>query len=273
VRVEDADGNVVWDNDAQVRQVLDPAVAYLVNNLLSDAVNKGTGTAVRRAGYSGPAAGKTGTTSGGADTWFVGYTPDVVGTVWIGFDEPKSILRDATGGRLAAPVWGRIMRRVTANRAPSHQWIAPKQIREAAVDPGTGLLLEPGCRPERGHAVRELFIAGTEPGFVCPRGTPAGGPPLLAKLVAWSEAQLKHARTWFASRFEDEKPVRQRKARERYLQAPQLPSLPDAPPETSSGDEAPVPDIRPEDAQTPDAEAVTQPDQGPPGKWQAEAPE
>ena len=269
-RVEDADGNVVWDNDAEVRRVLDPAVAYLVTNLLTDAVNKGTGSGVRRAGYSGPAAGKTGTTSGGADAWFVGYTPDVVGTVWMGFDNPKPILRDATGGRLAAPVWGRIMRRVTRNRTPSHAWIAPKQIHHAAVDPSTGLVLVQGCRPEHGGAVRELFIAGREPASVCPRGTPeSGGPGVLAKLIAWSEAQFKRGRTWVTSRFGNEKPVRERKAREHYLGTPKLPARVDAPapalPADSRrlfGEEAAIPDVPPGNAETPGRSGVAQPDPG-----------
>lgn len=269
-RVDDADGNVVWDNDVEVRQVLDPAVAYLVTNLLTDAVNKGTGAGVRRAGYSGPAAGKTGTTSGGADAWFVGYTPDVVGTVWMGFDTPKPILRDATGGRLAAPVWGRIMRRVTRNRAPSHAWIAPKQIHYAAVDPSTGLVLAQGCRPEHGRAVRELFISGRQPASVCPRGTPEpGGPGVLAKLITWSEGQLKRGRIWVASRFGNEKPVGERKAREHYLGAPKLPASADVPtlaqPADSRrlfGEEAAIPDVPPDNTETLGTSGVTQPDPG-----------
>jgi len=269
-RVEDADGNVVWDNDVQVRQVLDSAVAYLVTNLLTDAVNKGTGAGVRGAGYSGPVAGKTGTTSGGADAWFVGYTPDVVGTVWMGFDNPKPILRDATGGRLAAPVWGRIMRRVTRNAAPSHEWIAPKQIYRAAVDPSTGLVLAQGCRPEHGRAVRELFIAGREPDSVCPRGTPElGKAGVLARMITWSEDQFKRARTWVASRFGNEKPVLERKEREHYLGAPKLPARADAPtpaPPSDSrrllGEEVVIPDAPPGNAETFGASGVAQPDPG-----------
>src|SRR5690606_7450251 len=104
LRVEDADGEVVWDNDVDRVRVLEPPVAYLLTNLLVDAVNEGTGVGVRRAGYRGAAAGKTGTTNDAADVWFAGYTPDIVGTVWIGFDTPEPILSNATGGRLAAPL-------------------------------------------------------------------------------------------------------------------------------------------------------------------------
>ena len=267
-RVEDAEGNLVWDDAAEVRQVLDPAVAYLVTNMLSDAVNKGTGTGVRHAGYSGPAAGKTGTTSGGADAWFVGYTPDMVGTVWMGFDNPKPILRDATGGRLAAPVWGRIIRRVTRNRAPSRQWIAPNQIHRLAVDPSTGLALAQGCRPEHGRALLETFIAGTEPASACPRGTPEpSAPGVLAKLITWSEDQFKRGRTWTMSTFANENPVRERKTREHYLGAPKLPVRADVPtPALPSdnhqllGEEVLIPDVPSGKAETLGARGVTHAD-------------
>ena len=85
-------------------RVLDPGPAFLVTDVLRDAVNRGTGTAVRAAGFQGPAAGKTGTTNDGTDAWFVGYTPDVLAAVWIGFDDPRPIVPQATGGHLAAPV-------------------------------------------------------------------------------------------------------------------------------------------------------------------------
>ena len=87
-------------------EVMQPEVAYLVTDMLSDALRRGTGVAALRSGYRGPAAGKTGTTNDGSDVWFVGYTPDLIGTVWIGFDQPRTIVPDASGGRIAAPVWG-----------------------------------------------------------------------------------------------------------------------------------------------------------------------
>ena len=162
------------------------------------------------------------------------------------------------------------MRRVTRNRAPSHEWIAPKQIHHAAVDPSTCLVLSQGCRPEHGLAVLELFIRGREPASACPRGTPEpGGPGVLAKLITWSEGQFKRARTWIASRFGNEKPVRERKAREHYLGAPKLPARADAPapalPADSRrlfGEEVVIPDGPPGNAETLGAGGVTQPDPG-----------
>ena len=103
--VEGLDGSLVWRAPPpQLQKVMRSATAYMITDVLHEALETGTGAAVRASGFSAPAAGKTGTTNDGADAWFVGYTPDVSAAVWIGFDEVRPILRRATGGRLAAPV-------------------------------------------------------------------------------------------------------------------------------------------------------------------------
>jgi penicillin-binding protein 1A len=133
---------------------------------------------VRQAGFRGPAAGKTGTTNDGTDTWFVGYTPEVVGAVWVGFDQPRPITTVATGGRVAAPVWARMMTRYYAGRAMPAPWRPPSGVFQASVDPGTGLILAEGCQPQSGVAYREYFVRGMSPQSVCPsHGAP---PPMLA---------------------------------------------------------------------------------------------
>jgi penicillin-binding protein 1A len=109
--VADRSGRVVWSRSPRARAALDPAVAFLLTDMLRDVVDRGTGSAVRGVGFHGAAAGKTGTTNDATDVWFLGFTPRRVAGVWIGFDQPRSIVAGATGGRLAAPVWGRIMRR------------------------------------------------------------------------------------------------------------------------------------------------------------------
>ena len=89
-RILDEDGDEVWSQEPSVAQVMDPAVAYIVTDMLTDVIDRGTGTGVRRAGYSGVAAGKTGTTTDGKDVWFVGYTPELVGVIWMGLDQPAT---------------------------------------------------------------------------------------------------------------------------------------------------------------------------------------
>jgi penicillin-binding protein 1A len=168
-RVEDEDGRVLWEAEApSSRQVLDPAVAYVVTDILRDAVDLGTGVGVRGAGYQGPAAGKTGTTSYATDVWFVGYTPDLVGTIWMGYDRPSPLGNGATGGGFAAPVWGRIMREVYAERPVPEAWRAPAGVVARRIDPGTGLVLREGCHPRYGSATTELFVNGHVPATVCP---------------------------------------------------------------------------------------------------------
>ena len=154
--------------EPQLASLMDPGVAYLVTNVLEDALARGTGTAVRAAGFAGPAAGKTGTTNDATDTWFVGYTPATVAAVWIGFDEPRPIMAAASGGRLAAPVWARMMRRATEGRPAPAQWRAPASVVQAWVDPATGTPLAEECRSDYDEAYRELFLRATMPEPGCP---------------------------------------------------------------------------------------------------------
>ena len=168
-RVEDEDGTVLWQTDAVRSQVMDAGVAYILTDILRDAVDSGTGTAVRAAGVRGPVAGKTGTTSDATDAWFVGYTPELVGTVWIGYDRPSPISSAATGGGLAAPVWGRMMARIQANRDIPAPWKRPERVIEAYIDPESGMLLADGCRSRWGYAEREIFLRDHMPAAHCPQ--------------------------------------------------------------------------------------------------------
>ncbi|HEU5208437.1 MAG TPA: penicillin-binding transpeptidase domain-containing protein, partial [Longimicrobiales bacterium] len=168
-RVEDENGNVLWQTEVARAQVMDPGVAYILTDILRDAVDSGTGTAVRAAGVRGPVAGKTGTTSDATDAWFVGYTPELVGSVWIGYDTPSPISSAATGGGLAAPVWGRMMARVQANRDTPAPWQRPERVVEAYIDPESGLLLADGCRSRWGYAEREIFLRDHLPEARCPQ--------------------------------------------------------------------------------------------------------
>jgi len=112
LRIEDKDGNVIEDNSPNKKEVLSKETAYLMTDLLKGGVNGGTGSNVRIF-YSGPCAGKTGTTNDYADAWFVGFTPQLVAGTWVGFDEPRIRLGSyyGQGGRAAAPIFGRFMQK------------------------------------------------------------------------------------------------------------------------------------------------------------------
>jgi penicillin-binding protein 1A len=164
-RVEDRHGRVVWEARPNATRMIDPALAFVLTSMLQDVVRRGTGTAARVGGYRGPAAGKTGTTNDAADVWFIGYTPDLVGSVWIGMDERKTLVPGASGGTLAAPVWGRIMGRVYAGRRVPIGWSPPSGVSAAEVDLATGAVVGDDC-PASGATYTEYFI-GRPPFATC----------------------------------------------------------------------------------------------------------
>jgi penicillin-binding protein 1A len=169
-RVEDRDGKVVWRARVRRRRVMDRGVAFLITNMMRSVIDRGTGSAARAALGNGiPAAGKTGTTNGATDAWFVGFTPQRLGAVWIGFDRPRTITEDGSGGRIAAPVWGRIMRVAMRGEEPE-AWKAPGGVVTRQVRASDDRVVAPGCRA-RGDTYTEYFLRRHVPATVCPRGT------------------------------------------------------------------------------------------------------
>jgi penicillin-binding protein 1A len=233
--VEDSAGKTVWSPKVERRKAMDAGVAYLVTDLLRDAVERGTGAPVRRAGYRGSAAGKTGTTDDGHDVWFVGYTPELLGGVWIGFDRPRPVLADARAGELAAPVWGEMMRAIHGGRPGPEPWPRPGTVVEREVDPATGLVLAEGCHPVSGQPVTEVFLRSDLPATVCPAGEEVGR-GLLARIGDGVRSLLGRAGRAVAAVFRSEADeaelLRQREAEDRYLGRPRLPRAREIQPDT-----------------------------------------
>jgi 1A family penicillin-binding protein len=182
-RIEDRSGRVLYRAAPARERVVDPAAAFVLTTMLRDVVDRGTGTPVRAAGFRGPAAGKTGTTNGSTDAWFVGYTPELVAAVWFGFDRPATIVAGATGGRLAAPVWGRLMRRVYGGRSVP-DFAVPRGVVTEIVDRATGYVIGEGC-PAQGEAYTEYFVHVRPPRAVC---HPDLGFPRMALDSEWEDA-------------------------------------------------------------------------------------
>lgn len=165
-RVVDARGAVLFDARARGFRVLSPELAFQVTDLLRDAAERGTGREAReRLPASIPMAGKTGTTDEGTDAWYVGYTPELVTAVWVGFDDPRSIGPSAYGGTLAAPIWGEMMRDLHLRRPSPRGWPVPDGLTVVAMDPLTGLPAPSSCEPASTRF--EYFLPGTEPLDVC----------------------------------------------------------------------------------------------------------
>ena len=172
LRVEDENGTIVWEPQTRLERVLDEEHMWLVNSLLQEVVRNGTATYRVRSlgGFRHPAGGKTGTTNNGADVWFVGFTSEMVTAVWIGFDEPKKIKTQSSGGQLAAPAWAAFMNDVYERRPPPGDWQRPESLILLRIDHDTGYLASSWCPKE--STSHEWFIPGTEPVEFCPVHNP-----------------------------------------------------------------------------------------------------
>ena len=164
VRVENAQGEVLWAPEAVRVPVLSPEEAWLMVDMMKDVVRKGTAAATVGAQFPLPAGGKTGTTNDYTDVWFIGYTSDLVAGVWMGLDKPQRIISNAQGGRLAAPAWTAFMTEVYRRKPAPPDWPRPAGIITATVDLLTNTQWVPGCP---GVETTEFFIAGTEPTVPC----------------------------------------------------------------------------------------------------------
>jgi penicillin-binding protein 1B len=143
-----AKGESIYTGKAEVRQAVDPRAAYLVSYALEGVFDRGTARAARAAGILFPVSGKTGTTDDHRDSWFVGYTPEVVCTVWVGTDSGRNTGLSGAAGAL--PIWTRFMKALYPAAGP----------RALAVPQGATT----AC-PEQ---FTEAFIEGTAPKEACP---------------------------------------------------------------------------------------------------------
>jgi 1A family penicillin-binding protein len=132
VSVEDAHGNEVERVHIEREQVLSAQVAFQMISMLQDVARRGTAAGLQRQGLPMDVGGKTGTTNDSRDAWFVGFSSSVVAGVWIGFDDPQTIRRDASGSRIALPIWADFMRR-TARRLPAEPFARPAGLRAEAM--------------------------------------------------------------------------------------------------------------------------------------------
>ena len=145
VRVEDRDGRPIWEEAPSRRQAVTPATAFLMSSMLSDVISSGTAYGARAAGFTLPAAGKTGTTDNYADAWFIGYTPHLVTGVWFGLDRPAPIMNRGFAAVVAVPAWAAFMKQATAGDPPD--WFSPPaDVQKLTVCRLSGQRATDGCR-------------------------------------------------------------------------------------------------------------------------------
>jgi penicillin-binding protein 1A len=160
-RVEDQDGRVLYEAQESSSRAINDTTAFLMSTMMADVINAGTGNRARQLGFTLPAAGKTGTTNDFNDAWFVGFTPKLVTGVWVGFDQPRTILPNGFAADIAVPVWANFMKVATRNDKP--EWLTPPRgIVTANVCRESGLLATVGC-----PVYTDYFVRGTEPTAYC----------------------------------------------------------------------------------------------------------
>ena len=167
-RIEAPDGEVVFRHAAADPQVMTEATAYLVTQTLAEVVERGTGV---RAQIDRPQAGKTGTSQDSVDAWFVGYTPDIVGAVWVGFPQGRVPMKPPTtpelveGGRWPAEIWAATMRTVLADVDPHDFTIPSVELVSVEVDTTRNCLPNPYTPPEL--VEERQYLRGSEPTEIC----------------------------------------------------------------------------------------------------------
>ena len=175
-RVETTDGEVLYTAEQEPQRGVSEETAFLMSNMMADVVNAGTGAGARSVGFRLPAAGKTGTTNDYHDAWFVGFTPKLVAGVWIGYDQPRTIIGGGYASVLAVPVWGRFMVEATSKDRP--EWFSPPAtITTATICRLSGKLATDSCHEavtgDQGATggsmvYTEYFVQGREPTETCP---------------------------------------------------------------------------------------------------------
>src|SRR3984885_13775585 len=137
---------------ADPRRVARPDTTFLVTDVMRSVLDEGTGAGGCAAGFTLIAAGKTGTTNDLRDAWFVGFTPELLTVVWVGFDDNQPV--GLSGAQAALPIWTQFMMRPLAGHA-SIPFDVPDSVRFVDIDPDTGKLAAPGCP----HVFHEAFRA------------------------------------------------------------------------------------------------------------------
>jgi penicillin-binding protein 1A len=161
-KVEDREGIILEENTPSMKQAIPDDIAYMMTDILRGVVMEGTGRRVRE--LSRPAAGKPGTPNALKDAWFVGFTPELVTGVWVGYDSNISMGREETGSRAASPIWLYFMSEALKDK-PVQDFVAPESVVFARIDKDTGLLASPYSK----ETVFQSFRKGTEPTEYAPK--------------------------------------------------------------------------------------------------------
>lgn len=158
--VIDFEGTILEKRRIDIEKVANAEHVFLITYALQGALDRGTGRSAKNFGFHLSAAGKTGTTNDYMDAWFCGYTPDLVGVSWVGFDKGRKV--GLTGAQAALPMWTRFMIKATQDK-PMTEFQVPENIVFKEIDPETGQLKSKKCPT----SFKEAFVKGSEPKVIC----------------------------------------------------------------------------------------------------------
>ncbi len=158
LKIEDRNGKLIEEFHPQTREVLSEDVTYIMSDMMEDVIDYGTASVIRQY-FHRPAAGKTGTTQNFGDAWFVGFTPQFVAGVWLGFDDARIKFGGGygQGGKAAAPIWGKFMKELYDNiDFPVAYFLMPDGVEEASVCTVTGLRSNGTCPSTTDLVIKKL---------------------------------------------------------------------------------------------------------------------
>jgi len=161
LRIVDSGKDVAPPAASTPRRIAREDTTFLVLSMMKSVIDEGTGAGARAAGFTLDAAGKSGTTNDLRDAWFVGFTPELLCVVWVGFDDNRAV--GLSGSQAALPIWTAFMKRALAGHANVPFVDPPQGITFADIDRDTGMLAGPNCP----RVYREAFLYGTEPVSEC----------------------------------------------------------------------------------------------------------
>ena len=159
--ITNADGGIISEKRGRNERTIDPRTTYLTAYAMEGTIERGTGRIARALGIRFTASGKTGTTNDNRDSWFVGFTPDIVCAVWVGYDSEANT--KLTGARGALRIWSRFMRSVYPEAEPT-ALTPPDGVEFEEIDPASGFLATSNCTQK----FREAYLIGTAPKDTCP---------------------------------------------------------------------------------------------------------
>jgi penicillin-binding protein 1A len=176
-RIEDRTGQVIEENQPVLREAIPPETACVMTDLLRGVIKEGTGWRIKA--LKRPAAGKTGTTNDLRDAWFMGFSPEFVTGVWVGYDDQTPMGKGETGSRAASPIWLYFMSEILKER-PVEDFSTTEDVVFAKIDGETGLLASRYSK----KSVFQAYVKGSEPKKYTPR-------PKAAKTGQFSQFDLE----------------------------------------------------------------------------------